>query len=285
MEHNSSMDADFCGETPEETLLMENEFLKVKILAETGHDFESYSELSPEYEHTVLQSILQPENESVFARKKLRDYVKPPHFEPAENLSERDFRNAYKRLKNLLKKHRINVHFIRKKNARFRYNFVVEELFNSPHTYFFIKGMHTEFIYENFHPDLEIELHIVTEIFFTDFFNMNIQEDYPLIADLVACPDWNQYQKHEFINQFTEFFESIESFNNGIFEIAQIELETLEDQINIIAECRGWVYYEVDEPDGDFYIVSGIFSLHFLKVQHTWLIISARVPGFNIDQK
>ena len=144
------------SDDPEENLRLENEFLKMKMMAESGGIFGGNSDggISPEIENQWLKNVMEFEKAYASAKpQKMFDLLGKPFFEDEKNLDDKRLNDEFIRLNKLLDDHNINVDFLAPQPERVKYHFITLELFEHETDFIPLKGMTTNFIYEEFHPD------------------------------------------------------------------------------------------------------------------------------------
>ena len=120
------------SDDPEENLRLENEFLKMKMMAESGGIFGSNSDsgISPEIENQWLKNVMEFEKAYANAKpQKMTDLLGKPSFADEKDMDEKKFIDEFIRLNKLLDDHNINVDFLAPQTDRFKYHFITGELF------------------------------------------------------------------------------------------------------------------------------------------------------------
>ena len=159
------------SDDPEENLRMQNDFLKMKMMAESGAIFGGDADLPAEIENQFLKNILEFEKVNADSKPvRIFEILGKPFFDDEKNLNATQFRTQFTRLMDLLNDYSINIHFTKERDDRFKYNFITKELFNHETSFLPVKGMVTYFSYEEFHPDHKQEITDITNHFLNDFF-------------------------------------------------------------------------------------------------------------------
>src|SRR5690606_31104881 len=90
------------SDDPEENLRMQNEFLKLKMMAESGAFFGGEGNLPPDIENQFLNNILEFEKQQTASdEKKIKDILENPAFKDENELDDITFQQAYKQLTDL----------------------------------------------------------------------------------------------------------------------------------------------------------------------------------------
>ena len=276
------------SDDPEENLRMQNDFLKMKMMAESGAVFGGGEGLPPEIENQFLNNILQFEkNQSASTPKKIKEVLGNPAFEPEETLNEKTFKLAYRNLNNLLKKHFIQIDFSRERTDRFKYNFITGEFLETDIPFFYAKGMTTCFIYEEFYPDHEMEIRETTIRFLTDFFERKLDSETYYIEPEIMASDGIIIPRVEYMKRFEAMFEATQSFENYSFEIENIsfELHKEEEGKTSMGFSEGRLTYEIIWPAGERKFIDGPFKIYFARTWDVWGIFFFHLIGFNLQKK
>lgn len=262
-----------------ENLKNENEFLKMKMMLESGARFGSMSEegLAPETENQFLKYIMAFEKQAQ-ERKMIKVFDKierPTHFKPVDEISDDNIGNAWKTLDEYLKKYGIELVFLSPKvTARELYRFTVEELFDHEMNDMDLPGMISTFTYDDFHSDHEYENKrtsvddVIGHIFEKEPFrwmhhfrneNLRLNEHFPLTED----------EFKNLVNRFKEAYVDmkLEPLNQEedtlcIFEKENCQVKgpyklTLKLPLEeIIVEGNWTVEYELDGEFGYWYIIN-----------------------------
>lgn len=276
------------SDDPEENLRMQNEFLKLKMMAESGAIFGGGENLPPEIENQFLNNILAFEKQhSSSSQKKIKEILGSPNFEQEEKLDDKAFEKAYKKLTLLLKNHSIQVDFSKERTDRFKYNFITTELLEHDTPFFAMEGMTTYFSYEEFHPDHELDIRERTHQFLDDFLERKLEPDTYYIEDQIAEPDGNIYNREDYMKRFAAMYEATQSFENYSFEIENIDFELHEEEEDktSMGFSEGNIKYEIVWPTGERKLIEGPFKIYFTRTWDVWGIFFFYLAGFNMHKK
>ncbi len=279
------------SDDPEENLRLENEFLKMKMMAESGGicGGNSDSGLSPEIENQWLKNIIEFEKAYANAKpKKIVDLLGNPSFEDEKDLDLKKFKTEFARLKKLLKEHNIKVDFLAPQTDRIKYHFITRELFEHETDFILVKGMTTNFIYEEFHPDHKKEITEITHEFLNDFFERNLNIDSHYLSDEIILPDGNVISKEQLLNRFYSLYEVTGAFENTSFEINNIEFEVkeeTEDGPSGMGFSEGEIQYDLIFKDGGQKKIHGPFKIYFGRQWGFWNIYFFYLAGYNLHPK
>ena len=271
-----------------EKLQIENELLKIKMMAESGAVFVGGEGISPEMENQFLNNVLEFETKnSTIIPKKIKDILDNPIFEPEGNLNDKTFNRAYKELNALLKKHYFHVDFRRERSDRFKYNFITRELFEHDTSFFAIQGMTCYLNYEDFHPDHEMDIKETTVRFLEDFLERKLTTDTFYVEKQIAEPEGNFVSRENFMKRFEMMYEATNSFENFSFEIKNTHFDLQENNEGItgMGYSEGSIKYDIVFQNKEREIIYGPFKIYFTRTWDVWGIIFLYLAGFNMHRK
>ena len=272
---------------PEENLRLENEFLKLKMMAESGAHFgETDNDLSPGIENAFLKSVLEFEKAYVNSNpQKVFDILGKPAFNDEKNLDDEKFTIEFERLKELLLEHSINVDFIAEKSDRLKYDFIIKELFNHETEFLPLKGMTTNFIYEEFHPDHKQEITDITYEFINDFFERKLNADTAYIGDEFVEPNGNILSRGQLMENIHSAYDVFAKFENNSFTIdnVEFELKNIEGAHTGMGFSEGEINYDIIFKDAARKEIRGPFKIYFIRQLETWTIYFFYLAGLNYN--
>jgi hypothetical protein len=127
MNQNEIPEEEKFSDDPEENLRMQNDFLKMKMMAESGAFFGGEGGLPADIENQFLKNVMEFEKANTNSRSTIIfDILGKPNFEDEKNLDEEKFGIQFSKLQKLLKKYSMNVEFERERDNRFKYNFITK---------------------------------------------------------------------------------------------------------------------------------------------------------------
>jgi hypothetical protein len=156
MEESNHLSAD-------ERLSAENQFLKLKLMAEHGGQFYSVDddkEIPTEIENQFLNNVIEFERQFSSGRTitVFEKIGSPQHFKSVSEIPEEEIEHAWESLYQHMAKHGVELSACSPRvTARELYRFTTEELFKHETDDIKIAGMMTGFIYDEFYPDHEYD--------------------------------------------------------------------------------------------------------------------------------
>jgi hypothetical protein len=272
------------SDDPEENLRLENEFLKLKMMAESGALFGGAASLPAEIENEFLKNVMAFEQQYAEAKSKtIRELLQNPVFAPGDDLADPQFESEYERLQQLLKKNNLQVDFIAQQTDRFKYHFITGEFFEHKMDLYPMGGMTSCFIYEEFHPDHEKEIKDITNKFFEDFFNKYINDDTYYFSREIADADDTMLSRENFLKKISEAYEVIQQFDDHHFVIENIDVQLKggENEPEGMGFSEGTVNYLLVLNDARKKKMAGQFKIYFIREWDAWNIFSLRLAGYN----
>ena len=279
------------SDDPEENLRLENEFLKMKMMAELGGIFGGSSEsgIPPEIENQFLKNVMEFEKAYANAKpQKIIDFLGKPAFKDEKGMDDKKFNDEFIRLNKLLHDHNINVDFLAPQPDRVKYNFITRELFEHETDFIPLNGMTTNFIYEEFHPDHKNNITEITDDFLNDFFDRKLNIATHYINDEIIIPDGKVITKEQLINRFYSMYEVAVEFKNTSYQIDNIEFEIkdeTEDGLSGMGFSEGEIQYDMIFKDGEMKKIHGPFKIYLGKQRGSWNIYFFYLAGYNLHPK
>jgi hypothetical protein len=137
----------------------ENEFLKLKMMAEFGGNFMGSENLPADVENMFLKQIMSFHKRQNDAKLvPIYKYIGEPEYNHVNDLSEKEVTRDLKKIMRLLKKYNIGLEVLAPTPEREIYRFITEELFKHEIEDTKVKGWVNQFIYEEFHPNAEYDV-------------------------------------------------------------------------------------------------------------------------------
>lgn len=207
-------------------LASENEFLKLKMMAEFGGNFVGGDKIPAELENQFLKQIIQyhklhSDSETV----SIYHFIGEPEYNHVHDLSDKQVKKQLRTLLKLLQKHGIKLDVLSQIPEREVYRFITEELFKQPISNVKMKGWVSQFVYEDFHPNAEYDVknavhHILIALFdrqgslYEDFVAEELKDSLGLSSD----PE--------------ELLRKIQAFHEQYNDIILVNYDYLETDIN-----------------------------------------------------
>ena len=283
MNQNELPEEEKFSDDPEENLRMQNDFLKMKMMAESGAFFGGEGGLPADIENQFLKNIMEFEKANTNSKPAtIFDILGKPNFEDEKNLGEEKFGVQFSKLQKLLKKYSMNVEFERERDNRFKYNFITKELFAHQTAFMPVKGMSTYFSYEEFHPDHELEITGKTNQFLNDFFERNLDTDTYYINKELIEPDGNILPREQLIKRFQSLYEVAREFENTSFKIENIQFELKDENETGMGFSEGSINYDMIFRDGNRQKIRGPFKIYFAREWDVWSICFFYLAGYNL---
>ena len=288
MDQNQYSEEEKFSDDPEENLRMQNDFLKMKMMAESGAFFGGEGGLPPEIENLFLKNVMEFEKMNADSKPiKIFDFLNKPVFEDEKDLDEEKFKIEFKRLQALLEENSINISFTRERDNRFKYDFITKEIFEHETPFIPVNGMTTYLSYEEFHPDHEVEITEITNQFLDDFFERTLNVDTDYINDQIIEPDGNILSREQLINRFHSLYEAAIEFENTSFQLEDLKFELKEPgkEPSAMGFSEGWIRYDMIFSDGSRNKIDGPFKIYFTREFDYWSICFFYLAGYNLQLK
>jgi hypothetical protein len=281
-ENTSSLNEKF-SDDPEENLRIENDILRLKIQAQFG-GFSAGTDIPPEQENEFLKNVLAFEEQYANAKRiKLYEVIGSPAFLKEDILDDEAISCELDRLQQLMAEKWINVAFIRPRDDRFKYRFITEELFDHETEDVMVPGIMKGFIYEEFHPDHELDIRERSESFLTGWFEKNLSELEFWLAPQFIHPEGRTMSKDDLLEKFKKIFAIYADFEETDYGIEDIswELNNEDERIMALGFCEGWLKYTAVVTSGERKKIEAPFKIYFTCEYGWWNIFFFYLPGFN----
>ncbi len=132
----------------------ENEFLKMKMMAEFGGEFVGSTAIPPDIENAFLRQIEKIQRaHAVAVTNKLYELIDKPEYSHVHDLSDKAVAKEFKRLLKLMDKKGVSLVSVSGIDTRELYRFLTEELFKRDVESINLKGWRLHFVYEDFYPN------------------------------------------------------------------------------------------------------------------------------------
>jgi len=260
----------------DEKLKTENGLLRKKLSSEFGmNDIHSMPDCK--IENDSLNYIYEWEKQ--FAKKKrikVYDRIGKPDFIKLEKLTPDKVAEELERLLVIMAENAIVLNCICDYDDSIIYKFVTEELFHEEIDDIRIKGMNTNFIYEEFYPNHEYDIRELTKYFFKSFLDVDWNKKHSdfQLADTIVFKQ-KQYKKDEFVKILLSFREDVKPVMLELIEIENVsfDIEKHDGTVN------GEITFSVQEDAGYPAHVSGLFKLNVKFNDYYWEISELNLPG------
>jgi hypothetical protein len=277
---NSEPNEEPLSSDPEENLRMENELLKLKLQAQFGALSSEGGNLPPEIENEFLKNVFAFEqNRGDYKPTKVVELLGNPHFQKSEELDNVALKREYGRLEKLMQEKSIDVGFIRERDDRFKYRFITEELFHHETDSGF-PGMTTNFIYEEFHPDHEMDIKKRTDEFLGNWFRKEFNEySWELNHEFILA-NQQTLTREQILKKIQALFDCYLEFRNCKVAMFEIKFELYDETQTGMGHSEGAVKYDAFLENGEVVHFEGPFKLYLSYEDGWWSIVYFVFPGF-----
>jgi hypothetical protein len=268
------------SDDPAENLRMENELLKLKLQAQFGATLGDGGNLPADIENEFLKNVYAFEqNQSTYQPIKVIEFLGKPHFQKAADLNDESLMKEYARLLELLNAKSIAIDFIRPREDRFKYQFITEELFE--HTMSgSMPGMTSHFIYEEFHPDHDLDIRNRTKDFLRDWFKREFNEYSSELGYQFILANGEILSREETLAKIKKVFDCYTSFTNCQVAAGEVKFQWNEETQTGMGHAEGGVRFDATLESGETVHFEGPFKLYLSNEDGWWSIFYFVFPGF-----
>jgi hypothetical protein len=268
------------SDDPEENLRMENELLKLKIQAQFGAKFGEGASLPADVENEFLKNVYAFEqNQGDHNSIKVAAFLGSPDFQKTATLNDESLKEEYARLLKLLDEKSIAIDFIRPREDRFKYQFIIEELFE--HTMSnSMPGMTSHFIYEEFHADHDLDIRNRTNDFLRDWFRKEFNEFSSELGSQFILASGTVLTREQTLAKIKELFDCYTSFTNCQVAKGEVKFQWNDETQSGMGHVEGGVRFDATLESGETVHFEGPFKLYLSNEDGWWSIFYFVFPGF-----
>ncbi|HWD86647.1 MAG TPA: hypothetical protein VG367_00875 [Mucilaginibacter sp.] len=264
----------------EENLGMENELLRLKLLAEFGGDSHSMGNLDPQLENDFLKQVMAFEqNYAIAKRVKIFDLLGQPAFKKADELDDEQVNAELEKATALLAERNIDINFSGTYDSRTKYSFIIDELFEHEADDFTLEGMATCFDYEEFHPNHELDIENRTKEFLNGWFEKDLDKRNWCFDETFILPDRTTLNKKLVTDKIKTVFDFYGPFTDCDYKILDIGFQLTDE--GGMGHAEGLVKYKSNLENNEPIDIRGPFKLYLSSTTYGWWSIFHIVfPGF-----
>ncbi len=250
---------------PEEELRLDNQIKRLE-LEMTGAKFMEHNpegiQLPPEVEAQMLDHILKFEKFKKTAKEvKMYDFLKSPKFKKIEFLASEEIILEKERLLKLFSKRGVILTSIMPVEDEEMYRFMTTDFFEIPVLDMPIEGFVRHFIYEEFHPNAEVNVMQSVHAFIEVFFNG--EERFSLDA---IC-------KEKSLQYLTNFRSLYSHFEGLRFDIQTLDIKKIKAHVSIKVEFEALI-----ENSRKSHRFDGLIDITLWKKKNFWYISDVILP-------
>lgn len=270
---------------PQEDLRIDNEILKLKMMAERGAKFDGdMDEVPPEIEAQFLKNIEEFENFYDNAKLvSIYQYIGKPAYRRTVELDPQNVKTELERILELLFSKNIVVDVLEEYEPSVIYNFITEELFFEKIRNISLPGYTVNFIYEEFHPNHKADIGNLAQEFIDHWFEKTFDEDSFELADELVTPEGKSYLKQHVITKLRNCLECYNAFNGIKFKGSAVHFDWDEAETKGLGHAEGVFKYVAEIEGGQRINIEGPFKLYMANEYGLWKIFYFVFPGFEWD--
>jgi hypothetical protein len=269
------------ADTSTEELRLENDILKLKMMAEMGAVFCGSNEhVPPEIERQFLENVIAIERETPELIS-LYEQIGKPSFFGERDLDDESVDHELERLNRIMENNGIELTVLARYDHRTLYKFITEELFKHQTHRLNIPGMRQVFVYEEFHPNHEYDIHGKTLEFLKSWFTKRFADlDWEFSTNFLLA-DGRVMNKEEVVQRLADTFGHYRKYENCSYCINDISVQLNESSESGLAYSEGRIRYDALLEDGSVKHVEGPFKIYLSMEHQWWEIFYFVVPEFD----
>jgi hypothetical protein len=189
-ENNQNQQPEQFSDDQLENLRIENEILKLKVEAGSGAFFGGEGNLPPEVENQFLQQVQQLEESWQNVKYiKVYDLLGRPAYKKAAELHDAEIGAELERFRQVMAEKEVYLDVLGQYPPSVIYRFITEELFEHETDDMQLPGWSQNFIYEEFHPNYQMDIERTTNDFIQTWFRKQFNEYYIDFAIEIGTPE------------------------------------------------------------------------------------------------
>ena len=265
-----------------ENLQLENEILKLKMMAERGAYFgERAEDLPPEVEAQFLKNIQLFEDSFDQAEEiSVYECIGKPEYKDVDDLTAEEVKDETKRLLELLESKNLVLDVLGQYEPAIIYKYITDELFHEKIREINIPGYMHHFVYEEFHPNHALDIGNAAQQFFNDWFEIGFNEYSSELAYQFITSEGKIYAREEVLKKLSNCLDSYKRFINIKFKESDISFEWDDKAGKGIGHAEGVFSYDAEIESGEIIHIEGPYKLYMMNEFGGWAIFYFVFPGF-----
>lgn len=281
-ENNKDKPENF-SDDPEQDLRIKNEILKLKMQAERGALFGGKMEdLPPEVEAEFLKNVQQFEDSFDEAKEiTIYECIGSPAYKNVDELKPDEIRPEIIKITELLHSKNIILEVLGQYDLSIIYKFIIEELFYEKIKEVNHPGYIHSFIYEEFHPNHDIDIARTAQQFLNDWFEKGFNEYSSELAQQFITPEGKTYTKEGVLQKLNDCLDSYKKFSKIKFAGGDISFEWDEKENKGLGHAEGMFSYDAEIENNEIIHIEGPYKLYMMNEFGAWAIFYFVFPGFS----
>src|SRR5688572_7134565 len=251
---------------PEQNLRIENEILKLKMQAERDAIFGGNMEdLPPEVEAEFLKNVQLFEDSFDKAEAvTIYECIGQPSYKKIDELKPDQVEEELTRIMELMHLKNIVLDVQGQYELSVIYKFIIEELFQEKIREVNFPGYTHHFIYEEFHPNHDIDIGNTAQVFLNHWFEKGFDENSLEFADRLVTAQAKVFSREEAIAKLCNCLNSYQRFINIKFKGSDTSFEWDEKERKGLGHAEGLFSYDAEIESGETLHIEGPFKLYMI---------------------
>ena len=270
------------NDDPEQNLRIENEILKLKMQAERGALFGGNMEdLPPEMEAEFLKNVQQFEDSFDKANPiTIHECIGRPQYKKAEELKPDEVKDEISRVIELMHSKNIILEVLGEYELSVIYKFITEELFQEKIREVNFPGYIHSFVYEEFHPNHNIDISRTAQDFLNHWFEKRFDENSFELASQFITAEGKILTRADVLEKLHNCLNSYQRFINTKFKGTDTAFEWDEKEGKGLGHAEGMFSYDAEIESGETIHIEGPFKLYMINETGLWQIFYFVFPWF-----
>jgi hypothetical protein len=191
-----------------EELMMDNAVMRLQIESRDGAHLEKSANIPPEIENMFLKRVMAFEEAAKYPKSTtIRKICGDIEFPDSLELDDMELEEEFNRAIDILENNKVTIDFLAEYDTKTKYDFIVNELLDYETEVIPLEGMVHGFIYEEFHPNAQMDIEARIEELF-DFLVKDRDEENPELmwfADKIIEINGEKCDGKRVLQRFNEF--------------------------------------------------------------------------------
>jgi len=282
-EENKKYEDENFSDDPDVNLRMQNEILKLKMQAERDAVFGGNMEdLPAELEAEFLKNVQLFEDSFDKAEAvTIYECIGQPSYKKIDELKPDEVKEELTRIMELMHSKSIVLDVQGQYELSVIYKFITEELFQEKIREVNFPGYTHSFIYEEFHPNHDIDIGNTAQVFLNHWFEKGFDENSLEFADRLVTAEGKIFSREEVIAKLCNCLNSYQRFINIKFKGSDTSFEWHEKEEKGLGHAEGLFSYDAGIESGETIHIEGPFKLYMINEDGYWQIFYFVFPGFS----
>jgi hypothetical protein len=273
------------SDDPIEHLRIENEFIKMKLKAQFGDQFQiigNPNDIPPELENKFLKDmILMEESYRNADLIPILEKIGNPVLKDRRSLTKKQLKQEVEKLIELIECNDLHIAFT---DGPYEdavvYDFLVNEFVKLQVEKEIMAGMTRNYIYEEFHPNHKAEVARLSVRFLKSWTTKDLNALQHTWHETLMAPKRIVYTQEQLAEKIGNIFDSFEKFENAEYSITDMQFDIHDDEVTGMGSTEGHISFDGIMTNGEMVHFSGNYKLFYSFEHGFWNVFYFIMPSF-----